>query len=127
MKPIPLLISAALCLTVSAPASAHHSYAAFDRTKTITLKGAIESIEWTNPHIYIVLVARPAQGGAPARWTIEGNPPAAMERQGWKKGAAKPGDVITLVINPLRNGQVGGHYVSALLPGGLKAMQPEVR
>jgi len=114
-------LTLAVLIALAAPAGAHHSYAAFDRNITITLNGTLADVEWANPHTYFFIVAPGPQGGAPIRWTIEGNPPAGMERDGWKKGAAKPGDPIVMVINPLRSGQVGGgHYVSAELPGGTK-------
>lgn len=117
-----LLLALLACVAFATPVRAHHSYSAFDRDKTITLKGTIADVEWANPHIYIIVVAPGPQGGDPIRWTIEGNPPAGMERDGWKKDSAKAGDTITMVINPLRTGQVGGgHYVSAELPGGVKA------
>jgi hypothetical protein len=112
----------AMGMASAMPAVAHHSYAAFDRNIAITLKGTVADVEWTNPHTYFIVVAPGPNGGEPIRWTIEGNPPAGMERDGWKKGAAKSGDNIVMVINPLRSGQVGGgHYVSAELPGGVKA------
>jgi hypothetical protein len=114
---------AAVSLIVAAPVAAHHSYSAFDRSKTITLQGTIAEMEWTNPHTYVVLLVK-AKGGAQARWTIEGNPPAGMARDGWKKSGAKVGDVITIVINPLRVGGNGGHYVSAILPGNVKVGPP---
>jgi len=41
-----------------------------------------------------------------------------MFRRGWKPGTLKPGDKITVVINPLRDGRPSGQYVSATGPDG---------
>jgi hypothetical protein len=53
------LALALACATAVPAANAHHSAAAFDRSKPYTLKGTIKSWEWGNPHIWVdVLVAR---------------------------------------------------------------------
>ena len=101
---------------------AHHSYAAFDRNKTVTITGVISDIEWTNPHTWVFVMA-PGPDGKVTRWAIEGDGPGAMTRRGWKRDSAKVGDRVTLVINPLITGQLGGHYVEAELPGGLKIVR----
>ena len=112
-------IAGALMLSAAGAALAHHSYAAFDRTKTVDVTGTVETIEWTNPHIWVFLQA-PGPDGKMTRWAVEGDGPGGMERAGWKKSAAKPGDKITLTINPMITGQVGGHYVTAVLPGNVQ-------
>jgi len=59
----------------------------------------------------------PGPDGTPTRWAIEGDPPGGMVRAGWTRSAAKVGDKITVTLNPMITGQLGGHYVSAVLPG----------
>ena len=113
-----LTAAAVAALCTAGGAVAHHSYAAFDRTKTVTVNGVVEEIEWTNPHIW-VFVQAPGPDGKVARWAIEGDGPGGMTRAGWKRTAAKPGDKITLTINPMITGQLGGHYVTAVLPGNI--------
>ena len=113
-----LTAAAVAALCTAGGAVAHHSYAAFDRTKTVTVNGVVEEIEWTNPHIW-VFVQAPGPDGKVVRWAIEGDGPGGMTRAGWKRTAAKPGDKITLTINPMITGQLGGHYVTAVLPGNI--------
>ena len=48
------LAAIAVCFGGST-ASAHHSYALFDRCKAVALEGEITSVEWVNPHIVIDL------------------------------------------------------------------------
>ncbi len=47
---IPLTIAG---LLVSLPAAAHHSFATFDMTKTVTLRGTVKELQWTNPHCFV--------------------------------------------------------------------------
>ena len=52
------------------PATAHHSFAMFDMTKSVRLEGTVKRFEWTNPHSWIFLeVAGP--GATVEQWTIE--------------------------------------------------------
>jgi Family of unknown function (DUF6152) len=46
-------LTLAVTLGVAGPALAHHSFAMFDHTRTLTLKGTVTKFQWTNPHAYI--------------------------------------------------------------------------
>jgi hypothetical protein len=105
---------AALLVT---PAAAHHSFAMFDQTKTLILKGTVTEFQWTNPHSFIELDA-PSPAGKMEHWGIELNSPNNLTRQGWHRTSVKPGDVVTITINPLRNGMKGGLFNSVVLPDG---------
>lgn len=98
-------------LALAGPCSAHHSFAMFDRTKSITLQGTVKEFQWTNPHCFIqVLVPSP---DGPVEWSIEMNSPGASYREGWRPGTLKAGDRVTVVVNPVRDGTHGGRLVSA--------------
>ena len=99
------------------PASAHHSFAMFDRDKKVTLKGVVRKFEWTNPHVFVELVIQNDKKEA-ENWSVEGASPNMLYRQGWTSESFRPGDQVTLVINPLRDGGRGGTLVSAILPSG---------
>ena len=99
------------------PVLAHHSFTMFDMTKRITLVGTISSFEWTNPHAYIEIDA-PDEKGAVKHWSIELGSPSILMQSGWKFNTIKAGDKLTLVINPLKNGQSGGFLSQATLPDG---------
>jgi hypothetical protein len=101
----------------AAPAVAHHSFAMFDQTKTVTLKGKVIEFQWTNPHSWIELEVPDARGGT-ARWSIELNSPNNLTRQGWRRSTLKPGDAVTITINQLRNGKKGGLFNTVVLPDG---------
>jgi hypothetical protein len=104
-------------LLAAAPAFAHHSFAMFDRQKEVVVKGTVKEFQWTNPHSFIEVEASDEKGGA-ISYSIEMNSPNNLTRQGWKSTALKPGDKVTVVMNPLRDGSHGGLFVSVMLPDG---------
>jgi len=93
------LLSSALALT----AVAHHSTAEFDYTKQQTLQGTVKEVQWTNPHSFIQLLV-PKAGGEPVEWAVEIGSPSINIAMGWKKNSVKPGEKVTLLISPARNG-----------------------
>jgi hypothetical protein len=99
------------------PASAHHSFAMFDRTHDVVLKGTVREFQWTNPHSFIELEVSDAQG-AVAAYSIEMNSPNNLTRQGWKSSSLKAGDKVLLTMNPLRDGAKGGLFLAVQLPDG---------
>ncbi len=108
-----LALSAASALPQAA--EAHHSFAMYDQTRTVTLKGAIKTVLWSNPHVVIWLEGAPITGGAPGVWTIELTSPGNLTRIGWTRTSLKPGDAVELQILPLRDGQQGGAFKTAKL------------
>ncbi len=119
-SPALLGLAAALlapALLAGSPALAHHSFAMFDRQKEVTLKGTVKEFQWTNPHSFIE-IETPDEKGAAVSYSIEMNSPNNLTRQGWKSTALKPGDKVTLVMNPLRDGSHGGLFVSVMLADG---------
>lgn len=98
------------------PATAHHSFAMFDQTKRQTLVGTVREFQWTNPHSWIQLNVQ--ANGATEEWAIEALSPNVLGRQGWKRNTLKPGDKITVVINPLRDNGKGGNLISVTLADG---------
>lgn len=117
MKTRLLALSLALGLAAAQPAGAHHSFAAFDQTKKITLVGTIKEFQWANPHSWIIVMVPNAQG-VEEQWAIECAGPTVLSRFGWKPKGMKPGDKVTIVTHPLRSGEKGGEVVSVLLPSG---------
>jgi len=88
-------------------ALAHHSFAMYERDRTLTLSGTVKEYSWTSPHVTIqVLADNPGKGkGA---WSIEGSSPPVLARGGWTSTSLKPGDRVSLGIHPRRDGATGG-------------------
>jgi hypothetical protein len=97
------------------PAAAHHSFATYDRTKTVTIKGTVKTFQWTNPHCVLWVVIQPAGGGDPQQWTIETTSPGVLTRSGWTRHSLNPGDRVSVEFNPLRDGSHGGGLNSVTL------------
>ena len=114
----PLLALCGLSLAVAAvPAFAHHSGAMFERDKEVTLNGVIKELQWTNPHSWIEVMV-PDATGKDVQWSLEMEGPNVMHRQGWNAKTIQPGDKVTIVAHPLKDGRSGGSYISIKLPDG---------
>jgi hypothetical protein len=108
-------LAAAVAL-LAAPAIAHHSANMFDAQKEVVLDGTVKEFQWSNPHIWIQVLV--PTNGSTVEWSVEGGSPNLVGRQGWKRNSFKPGDKVVLKIHPMRNGEPGGSFVSAVLADG---------
>ena len=94
--PYSVVVATLASLVLAVPVVAHHSFAAeFDSTKPITLNGAVTKVEWRNPHIWVYVDAKDADGKV-TPWQCEGGAPNALTRQGWTRETLKQGDAITI-------------------------------
>ena len=108
------------------PAVAHHSFAMFDSTKTVTLQGTVKEFQWTNPHSWIFLTVADAEGQATV-WAIELGAPSGLVRQGWGPKSIMPGMNVKLLIRPLKDGKNGGQFLGVTLPDGTQLGDPSTR
>lgn len=106
-------------MVASPPAWVHHSGAMFDRARTVEINGVVKEFSWTNPHSSFKVEVPSAQG-EPQLWAIEMNGVSNLVHEGWKRSTIKPGDKVTVTVNPLRDGRPGGWFVSITLPSGDK-------
>jgi uncharacterized protein DUF6152 len=95
------------------PVAAHHSFAMFDFSKTMTVKATVTEFRWTNPHVALLVEFPPQPGATPEVWSMELTSPGNLTRGGWTRHSFKPGDRIELVFNPLRDGKHGGAFDKA--------------
>jgi hypothetical protein len=107
------LIASALMMAVSAPAFAHHSPAAFEAQKTVTLVGTIKEFRWQNPHTWIEVLV-PNEKGQEVLWAVELTSPTYLVRAGWKSNTLKPGDKVTVVGRPLKSGEPGSAIFTSI-------------
>ncbi len=117
MKFASAVIGGVLLGGVSSLAAAHHSFAMFDRSKSVVIEGTVKSVQLINPHSWFV-VTGPGMDGVVKDWNVEGPSPNILLRQGWKHTDVNAGDRVKMTFNPLKDGSPGGVLVSVKLPGG---------
>jgi hypothetical protein len=101
----------------SSAAFAHHSYAMFEQSRTDTIGGTVQRLELVNPHAWLRVMVRDAEGHT-QEWSIEMGGPNQMRRAGVTPDAVHAGDKVQVQIHPLRDGSYGGEFVSLTLPNG---------
>ena len=91
---------AALALASLLPA--HHSVTArYDEKKSITVKGIVTRVDWSNPHVYLT-VERAADS---TTWNIELPGTLDLKRARWTRNSIKVGETVTATGNPSREGR----------------------
>jgi hypothetical protein len=83
-------------LVAAVPVKAHHAFAAeYDAGRPVKLQGAVEKMEWINPHAWIHVNVR-TKDGKVEKWMIEAGAPNALLRRGWNKNSLLPGTEIVV-------------------------------
>jgi hypothetical protein len=116
-------IGAVICIAIAGPAFAHHSTAAYDRRKPLTVAGTVKNFHWTNPHMFIDLLV-PAANGTTVEWSVECGTPNVNSRKGWKIDSVKPGDMLTIKMYPARDGSLQAQADTVILPSGKTLLAP---
>lgn len=103
-----------LALISSAPSQAHHSFAMFDQTRTVLLRGVITEYRWVNPHVSLFIDVRegPVKHGI---WAVELTSPGNLTRLGWNRRSLSVGEKVDIEVNPLRDGGLGGGFRKATI------------
>lgn len=102
---------------VSFTALAHHGNAAFDSSKKTTFKGSVTQWIWSNPHCLLKFDVK-SEDGQVAHWVGETQAPINMVPSGWKQQSFKPGDEITITVEPMKDGRPYGRIEHVTLPNG---------
>jgi hypothetical protein len=114
-----IFILAAALVVASRPLLAHHSSSAYDMDHPLTMKGAVTTMEWTNPHVFIFLNVKDDKGSV-TEWRVEGNSPNMLVRTGWKKEMINAGDQILVNGAPAKDGSKVMRLISITLANGQK-------
>jgi hypothetical protein len=113
-----LVVGAAVLSAFTVKVSAHHSFAAeFDATKPITLRGTVTKVERINPHGWIYIDVKEADGTV-KNWAIETGAPAALARQGVKKDSIPAGLEVIVKGYRAKDGSTTANGNSITLPDG---------
>ena len=102
------------------PSWAHHSFPAeFDGTKPIKLQGIVKKVEWINPHSWITIEIKNAEGKTET-WEIEAGAPNALFRRGFNKDSLPIGTEIVVSGYPAKNGKQRANGRDLTFPDGRK-------
>lgn len=113
-----ILITAVVLCAGAAGAMAHHSYAAFDMNKEVSISGTVKEFKFANPHVSIVVTHTDPVTGNSTDWFFEAASTRGMAMAGWRRSTLEVGGDVTIVGHPLRDGKPGASMVHAVLPDG---------
>jgi len=105
-----------LAALVAAPGQAHHSNAIYESKDTVMLTGEVREFQWTNPHCWIQVIVPGPDGDV--EWSVEMGAPLQVYQAGWKPNTLQPGDAVSVVVLPARDGMHAGLFVSATAGDG---------
>jgi hypothetical protein len=106
-----VFVGLSLFLMFSGVLFAHHGTgASYDGSKEVTLTGIVTDFTWKNPHAQLYFDVKD-QSGKVVSWAAELNSPGVLAREGWTRRKFKPGDVITITLNPSKAGTPVGNTV----------------
>jgi hypothetical protein len=106
-----------VALATASP-SAHHSFAAeFDADSPVELRGVVTSMDWVNPHSWIHLDVKGADG-AITKWMVESATPNTLFRRGFTKNSLPVGTEIVVHGYRAKNGANRANGRDVMLPGG---------
>jgi hypothetical protein len=110
----------ALLLTASAALTAHHSFSAeFDANQPVQLRGTVVRVEWINPHTWIHMDVKKADGSV-ERWMIEGGTPNTLLRRGLTRNSLPQGTEIMVDGYKAKNGTNRANGRDVTFPDGRK-------
>jgi uncharacterized protein DUF6152 len=113
-----IFVVGAALLSGAVRISAHHSLSTeFDIKKSVTLTGTVTKMEWTNPHSWLHVDVKNAQGKVEA-WNIEFGSPNALYRRGWRRTDLPANAVVTVTGYASKDGSKTISAADVKLPDG---------
>ena len=112
-----VVVAVAAGLLIPLPLFAHHGSAAFDTGKEVTLKGTVKEWVYSNPHCLLRLEVTGADGQV-VQWVAEGQAPNVIFPAGYRRDSFKPGDQVTVTVEPVKQGRPLGRILQAVLANG---------
>lgn len=116
-KFLSVVLAAAGLLMAPASLIAHHGAASFDTEKELTFKGTVTGWTWSNPHCFLKFDVKD-ENGTTRSWMAETQNPTSMTNRGFARTSFKPGDEVTVTLEPIKGGAPVGRIRSVVLANG---------
>jgi hypothetical protein len=95
-----------IAVAATVPALAHHAFSAeFDANAPVKLQGPVTKVEWINPHAWIHMETKTANGKSEI-WMVEGGTPNTLQRNGIMRDSIKVGTVIVVSGYKAKDGRM---------------------
>jgi len=117
MKTVFVATITALALSAAVPLWSHHSTAAYDSSKVVTMEGVVTSVAFRNPHVWIYFDVA-GSDGAIDHWSAETWGTGQMSLRGLTKDFLKPGDHVTTDVFLMKDGSHHAFVRHLTLPDG---------
>jgi hypothetical protein len=104
-------------LAAPSPLVAHHGAATFDIAAETTLKGTVTEWLWFNPHCFLKFDVKD-ESGKVTNWAVESGNPTDMTKRGWSRVSFKPGDEVSVTLQPSKSGQPVGRIMAVTVTNG---------
>jgi hypothetical protein len=115
-----LAIAGVSMLMAAAPAWAHHAFAAeFDAKHPVHLEGIVTKVELINPHSWIHVEVKDADGKT-TEWMVEAGSPNVLLRRGFTKQTVAPGTAVVVEGYQSKDGSNRANGRDITLPSGQK-------
>ncbi len=104
-------------LLLSIPLWAHHGASEYDMTKIVSLRATVTELQFVNPHTLLTFTVK-EDSGKTSEWEGELPSPNLLSRRGWSRSTLKPGDQVTVIGAPAKNGEKGMQVKKLVFPDG---------
>jgi hypothetical protein len=114
-----IILAVVAGLSISVPLFAHHGATSLYTDRQVTIKGTVKNWLWSNPHCLLTIDVK-GDDGQDVQWIVETQAPSSIYPAGYRKDSFKPGDQVTIALQPAKNNHPNGRLMSAVLADGTK-------
>src|SRR5882672_2185739 len=108
------------------PAAAQ-AYLMYAADKEVVVQGTVKDFQYSNPHAVLEVMV-PGPSGTTVQWEILMPSPIKLSRAGIAENALQPGDKVSVLAHPLKDGGAGGSLIEVMKQdGSILSLYPGAR